>query len=84
MFIVDDRFIGVFNIAGEFFALNDHCPHAGASLAHGIIHGDTVSCRMHYWQFCIRTGAYLDEVKPQVNVKTYPVRVVGEQVQVGI
>ena len=40
MFVVNELSIGVFNVAGKFLAINDHCPHAGASLAHGIVEGD--------------------------------------------
>lgn len=82
MFVVGDTPIGLFHIAGEFFALANECPHAGASLAHGIVEGDAVRCRIHLWQFCIRDGKYLDEDKPQCNVRTFAVRVVGEEVQV--
>ena len=42
MFVVIELFIGVFNVAGKFLAIDDHCPHAGASLAHGIVEGDIV------------------------------------------
>ena len=84
MFVVDDLMVGVFHVDGEFFALDNHCPHEGASLAHGIIEGDTVRCRIHHWRFCIRDGTYLDEDKPRCNARTLPVRVVGEKVQVEI
>lgn len=33
-------------------------PHEGASLAHGIIEGNTVRCRIHHWRFCIRTARF--------------------------
>ena len=84
MFILNETQIGIFNVDGEFFALDDRCPHAGASLSNGIIDGDMVRCRIHHWRFCVRNGVYLDEDKPSFNVETYPVRVVGEQVQVEI
>ena len=35
---VKGRDIGVFNVNGEFFALLNKCPHAGASLCHGPHH----------------------------------------------
>src|ERR1051325_5671538 len=82
MFVVAETMIGVFNIGGSFFALANECPHAGASLAHGIIEGETVCCRIHHWRFYIRDGTYLNENKPQFNVKSFRVRVVAEEVQV--
>ena len=82
MFVVNDVMVGVFHIDGQFFALDNRCPHAGASLAGGVIEGDTVRCRIHHWRFCIRDGTYLDEDKPRYDVCTFPVRVVGEDVRV--
>jgi len=32
---VNGRAIVVFNLGGEFFALNNRCPHRGGSLFHG-------------------------------------------------
>ena len=84
MFVVADTMIGVFNVGGSFFALANECPHAGASLAHGIVEGGTVRCRIHHWRFSIRDGAYLDEDKPQCNAQSFPVRVVGNEVQVQV
>ena len=82
MFSVNELTIGIFNVSGKFFAMADPCPHAGASLSHGIVDGDVVRCRIHHWRFCIRNGTYLDEAKPRFNVQTYNVRIVGDQVQV--
>ena len=82
MFIVNEKRIGIFNVDGEFFALDDACPHAGASLALGIIDGPIVRCRIHHWRFCIHSGRYLDQPRPTLNAQTYPVRVIGELVQV--
>jgi len=82
MFIVNDLMIGVFNINGEHFAIDNRCPHAGASLAHGMLEGDSVLCRIHHWRFCLRTGEYLDEEKPQFNARTFPVRIVGDEILV--
>jgi len=82
MFVVEDVPIGIFRVGGEFFALHNECPHAGASLAHGEIENDVVSCRIHHWRFCIRDGTYIDENRPQFNARTFPVRVVDGRVQV--
>lgn len=84
MFVIADRRIGIFNIGGEYFALDDHCSHAGASLAHGIIDKDVVACRIHHWRFSIRNGQYLDADKPSCNVQSYSVRIVDEMIQVAI
>ncbi len=84
LFVVEDTLIGLFNVEGEFFALANECPHAGASLAHGCVNDSTVSCRIHHWRFSVRTGQYLDEDKPEYDAVTYCVRVTGEDVQVEV
>ena len=84
MFVVSDVLIGVFNIDGEFFAIDNRCPHAGASLAHGMLEGDTVCCRIHHWRFCVRDGKYLDEDKPQFDARTFPLQIVGDDILVEI
>ena len=82
LFAVGETMVGVFRLGDEFFALQNECPHAGASLAHGLIDGDTVACRIHHWRFCIRNGTYLDEDRPAYNAPTYTVRIVDEKVQI--
>ena len=84
MFVVKDTTIGVFHVDGKFFAINDRCPHAGASLSLGYIEGDVVCCRMHHWRFCIKDGTCLDEEQHASDTQSYSVRVVGEHVQVAL
>jgi len=82
MFVVEGTPIGIFHLDGQLYALHNECPHAGASLAHGDIDKDVVSCRIHHWRFCIRDGTYLDEDRPRFNARPIHVRVVQKQVQV--
>ncbi|MBC7779146.1 MAG: non-heme iron oxygenase ferredoxin subunit, partial [Proteobacteria bacterium] len=56
---VDGTAVVVFNLDGEFFALEDACTHDGGRLAGGAIEGDQVICPRHGARFCIRTGAAL-------------------------
>jgi len=84
LFSVAETTIGVFHVDDRYFALANECPHAGASLAHGIIEGNTVRCRIHHWRFSLQDGAYLDEDKPQCNARSFPVRIVGDEVQVAV
>lgn len=83
MFSLNQMMVGVFNLGGKFFALDNRCPHAGASLAHGLIENDTVTCRIHHWKFRINDGICLDDGN-QCNARTYPVRIVGDEVQIKI
>ena len=83
MVMVDDLQLGVFRVEGEIFVIDNRCPHAGASLAAGVVEGKRVFCRIHYWEFDLSTGDRLDLPCPAA-VRTYAVRVVDEQVQVDL
>ena len=52
--------IALFNVEGNFFALNNACPHQGGPLAEGKLHDYCVTCPWHAWDFDIRTGECLN------------------------
>lgn len=73
----DGTFIAVFNVDGEFYALEDVCTHDGAELTGGTIEGDQVICPRHGARFCIRNG---DAMGPPAYEPTaaFPVKVEDE------
>lgn len=80
-FQVGDRMVAVFNRDGAFFAIDDHCPHQGASLGAGYLDEDgAVACPWHAWRFCVADGKWCDN--PRLGVDTFEVRVVGDEIQV--
>lgn len=81
-FDVDGRAVAVFLDGGEYFAIEDSCPHQGAPLSDGVVAEQTVTCTWHGWRFSLRDGRHLDG--SQCRVPTYPVRVVGDEIQVGV
>jgi nitrite reductase (NADH) small subunit len=83
-FTVQSRRIAVFLKDGSYFAINDFCPHMGASLAEGYLDEQGVLCPWHAWKFCVQTGSWLDNPKSKVATDTYPVRVEGTEIQVGV
>jgi len=56
---IEGRIVAVFNVGGEFYAIEDLCTHDGGGLTGGIIDGDKVVCPRHGAKFCLRTGAAL-------------------------
>lgn len=46
----------IFNVQGTLYAIDDTCPHAGASLSAGQVDGRTVQCRAHGLRFDLLTG----------------------------
>ncbi len=78
---VDGATVAVFNIGGEFFAIEDVCTHDGGELASGVLEGDQVICPRHGARFCVRTGAALSAPAYEPTAKL-PVRVDNGMVQV--
>jgi nitrite reductase (NADH) small subunit len=81
---VHGRMVGVFLVEGEYFAINDACPHMGASLAAGYVEEGAVTCPWHAWRFCVREGTWLDNRKAELKTETYEVRLNGDEIQVRI
>jgi len=79
-FTVGDREVAVFCVDGKYFALDDYCPHMGASLGSGDLHGETVVCNRHMWAFRLADGSCLDV--PALAAETFEVRVEGGAIQV--
>lgn len=92
---IGKKSIGVFNIAGEFFALLNVCPHQLAPLCEGRIcgysppsevgefkwerEGEIIRCPWHGWEFDIKTGKSI--FNPHgVRTASYPVQL-EEQVE---
>ena len=79
-FVVGDKLVAVFNLGGgEYQAINDLCPHMGASLAGGYVEDGCVTCPWHYWRFRLSDGAWGDN--PKIKTGSYPVHVVGDDIQ---
>ena len=78
---VEDRFVAVFNVDGEFFAIEDVCTHDGGGLAGGAVEGHVVVCPRHGARFSLRTGEVLSPPAYE-PVRTYATRVVDGIVQV--
>jgi nitrite reductase/ring-hydroxylating ferredoxin subunit len=75
--------IAIYNIDGKFYATDNICSHAHALLSDGFLDGDVIECPLHGGAFEVKTG------KPVLapacaNIKTFPVRISGNQVQVRV
>ncbi len=81
---VDGRMVGVFLTNGEYTAINDTCPHMGASLASGYVQDGEVTCPWHAWRFCVKEGTWLDNPTGKIKNDCYPVRVEGDAIQVNV
>jgi nitrite reductase (NADH) small subunit/3-phenylpropionate/trans-cinnamate dioxygenase ferredoxin subunit len=79
---VGDRLVAVFCQGGQYFAIDDVCPHMGASLSAGYVENGIVTCPWHAWRFRLHDGAWADN--PRLKIGCYTVRVEGDEVQVQV
>jgi 3-phenylpropionate/trans-cinnamate dioxygenase ferredoxin subunit len=79
---IDGTFVAVYNIDGEFFAIDDVCTHDGGGLAGGQIDDHQVICPRHGARFCLRTGRALTPPAYEA-VRSYATRIVNGIVEVG-
>ncbi len=80
-FQVGDRLVAVFLHQGEYLAIDDLCPHMGASLGAGDLdEAGVVTCPWHAWRFNAREGTWCDN--PRLSIDTFEVRVKGNEIQV--
>ena len=89
---VAGRSIGVFNVAGRFYALRNRCPHQGGPLCLGVVsgfveadtpgtyrlsrQGEILRCPWHNWEFDIVTGRSWFD-PARVRVRSYEVAVIA-------
>ena len=78
---VDDAMIIVFNLDGEYFAIEDICTHDGSEISSGCVLGDEIECPRHGARFSIRTGQVTAPPAYEA-VDTFPVRVEDGRIQV--
>ena len=79
--VVDGQALLVCNVGGDFYALADTCTHDRGPLGEGRLRGHLLECPRHGSRFDIRDGAA--KTPPAMRpVTTYPVRVLGDVVEV--
>jgi len=83
VFDVNGRSIALANVDGTFYAIDNVCTHDRGPLGEGTLAGDQVECPRHGARFDVKTGQVraLPAVRP---VRTYPVQVSGDEVQVDV
>ena len=77
------QFILLANVAGTIYACDDTCTHEDSSLSLGCLDGELVKCTLHGSRFNVRTGAPMEEPAEE-PLHTYPVRVDGDDVLIGL
>lgn len=49
--------IAVFNLGGQYYAVEDCCTHQGLPLSDGYLEDNIITCPYHGAKFCVKSGA---------------------------
>ena len=79
---IEGKPIALFNVGGQIYAIDDSCPHYGASLGLGTLDGRIVTCRMHGMKIDVVTGCF--PASEAFAVTSYPVIVVAGMIRVAV
>lgn len=75
---------------GHVFAIDDRCPHLGASLAKGSYQNGVIECPKHHAQIDVKTGEIQEKAKiifikmPTKKAKTFKTKIEKEVVFVEV
>ncbi|MEN5036698.1 Rieske (2Fe-2S) protein [Pseudomonas sp. TWI929] len=67
----EGRSVALFNVADSLYAIDDSCPHQGASLCGGRLEGRVIQCCAHGLRFDLASGYLLNS--KALKVTSYPV-----------
>ena len=73
--------VAVFNIAGQYFAIEDVCTHDGSEISTGCLYDHVIECPRHGARFDVRTGEVL-EPPAYEPVQTFKGRIENGMIQV--
>ena len=79
---VGDQRILLVNVEGNYYAVDEECPHAYAMLSMGQMYGDEIVCLVHGSAFNVKTGAVLSPPASE-GLASYPVRIRGDDILIG-
>lgn len=78
-FKIAGRFIAVGRDRDGIFAIDDTCPHAGASLAEGLLTDGCVVCPIHGYAYHVRSGEGMDDGE---ELAVHPIEIDGDVLRV--
>ncbi|MFQ6011775.1 MAG: Rieske (2Fe-2S) protein [Nitrososphaerales archaeon] len=86
--LVDEKELALFNVDGEFYAVDNLCRHEGGPIGDGDLEDNIVTCPMHGWLYDVVTGTFVGDptgefqTDPKLNLKTYKVVIENKEVKV--
>lgn len=76
--------LAIFRTSEGLRAVENQCRHVGNPIDDGPVQGQTVTCPWHGWQYDLRTGDHLTVFGRRPGLRTFGVRVEGDEVQVDV
>ena len=77
---VGNKEIALFNYKGNFYAIDNTCPHRGAPLGEGRIEEGILICPNHEWRFELKSGWCPQN--PELSTEVYPIKVHDEKIYI--
>lgn len=79
---VDGKRIAVFNTTGQYYGIDDKCPHANGSFSEGTLAGFKVTCPLHGATADVRVGICTPPARE--DVETYEVSSDGKELFIAL
>ncbi len=80
---IEGKRIALFNVEGEWFAIEATCAQHRAPLEKGVVHGQSLHCPWHGVAFDVKKGV-CSAFPSELSAPTYEVKVEGDDVLVAI
>jgi 3-phenylpropionate/trans-cinnamate dioxygenase ferredoxin subunit len=81
IFEIDHTWVAVFNVKGNYYAIEDRCTHDDGPLAEGKLFDCEIECPRHGARFDLATGR-VTAAPAIIPIAVYPVRVEGNEIQI--
>ena len=78
---LDGTIVVIYNVDGDFFAIEDVCTHDGAILSGCPLEGDEIICPRHGARFSVRTGEALSAPAWEATA-IFPVKIENDEIWV--
>ncbi len=72
--------VALFNVNGNFHAIENFCPHKAYPLADSRLFGNVVECDLHGWRFDVRNGECF--TKKGCSLESYEVLIEDEMIKI--
>lgn len=76
----DGSEVALYNVKGNFYAIENFCPHKAYPLADSCLKGNIVECDLHGWRFDVRNGKCLN--RKNGSIESYKVVVEEDLIKI--